>query len=139
MKWIYLVFIYFFMMFSLRAHELTLQITDVHVKLINIRYSDGTPFSNENCEIYFKDKDLNVLIQSVQTDKQGNILFLPETSGVYLIQCFSKSGHGIKEELEFNSTYKPTIESHYLVYFKYIVSIITIFLILLIIIKFKQK
>ncbi len=142
-QWSFIVILLILIIFPfkthVKAHEVILQTFDVNVKRFNLRYGDGTPFSNENCEIYFKDNGSKSFIQTIQTDKQGNFLFLPEKSGKYIIQCFSKNGHGIIEEVEILTHTQQSSSYNYLNYIKYILGILVIIIILFILIQLKQK
>lgn len=133
----------FISMTSIFSHEVILETKNVNAKLVQIRFSDGTPFSYEKCEIfYLEEKDFKPF-QVVFTNSYGEFTFLPKNPGKYKIQCFRADGHGISQEIEIqeihflNTQKNQSLDINY--YLKYLIGLVGILLLFLFLFKFKNK
>lgn len=128
---------------SIFSHEVILETKDINAKLVQIRFSDGTPFSYEKCEIfYLEEKDFKPF-QVVFTNSFGEFTFLPKNKGKYKIQCFRADGHGISKEIEIKEIHSLNIQNNQGIdinyYFKYLIGLVGILVLFVFLFKFKNK
>ncbi len=77
---------------GLYAHEVRYVVSETNATQIFITYGDGAPFDYEPYTIYAPDQ--TVPFQSGYTAKDGSIVFVPNSSGVWRITAASEDGHG---------------------------------------------
>lgn len=94
-----MVVLLFLIVFSISyGHSLTTAVEYSEAVVVKINYSDGTPFSYEKYEIYSPEDEV-IPYQVGRTDREGRIIFIPDTPGKWKIKAFSEDGHGIVKEI----------------------------------------
>lgn len=134
--------ILFFFLTVLNAHELYVDTKDVTAKLVQIRFSDGTPFKFEKCELFFFEHEEYKSLQVLYTNAHGEFSFFPKKLGKYKIQCFRADGHGVQKEIEItkitkNQQQEENVRFDY--YAKYILAFLFVIVLVLLLVKFKNK
>jgi nickel transport protein len=90
---------------QVRAHELIQNVTRGSAVVIELSYSNGSPFSHEQYEIHFEGED--VPFQTGRTDALGRIVFVPDRRGSWRVRAFSEDGHGMDTTVESGSEGAP--------------------------------
>lgn len=100
-----LIFAFVFIVHFSFAHSVQYKVNHKNAVVVEIFFSDGTPFSYENFEIYSPD-NTKVPYQVGRTDKYGRIIFIPDKVGYWTVKVFSEDGHGIIKKIHIDGLSK---------------------------------
>lgn len=90
---------FFFVPFSIYAHDVHYSVEQGNAYIIDIYYADGTKFAYESYEIYGPGND-KAAYQVGRTNESGRIAFVPDKPGKWQIKAFSDDGHGTSFEID---------------------------------------